>query len=135
MNTLAEELLSTLGKSVSDGDVSRLIEQHGLDDVMDDPPSRRYIGSAQKGVDLLSEDEKVVEVQFHAEKTKSRSAFTGELPLGLKAGMLAGEVHKLLGKPTSADEFDSKYFLKKYNAQLTVVYGSDGGVKYVSIGV
>ena len=135
MDNFAEVLLSVLGKNICEDDVRRLIEQHGLDDSMDDPPFRRYLGSPTKGVDLLLENDIVVEVQFHVVETKQRAAFAGALPLGVKAGMDSDTVHEIAGTPLSSDEFDSKYLLKAHNANMNVVYGKDGTVMYVSVGV
>src|SRR4051812_25465195 len=105
------EFFDLLGKQRSSADVVDAAARFGLNEVMDDPPSRQYLISRERGLDLLLEDDRVVAVQIFTQATRKFSAFSGTLPLGLKTGMSQAEIHQLLGTPLESDAYDSKYSL------------------------
>lgn len=135
MKSLASDLIALLGKGVADQEVRRAIADHALRDVYDDPPFCRYIGSKGKGVDLLFENDRAVDVQIHVQPTKVYSEFAEPLPFGLRKGMNQAQVDQLLGKSQAADEFDSQYLLHDGQVRLTVVYDKQGVVRYLSVGL
>ena len=137
MTSLASDLIALLGKSPTDPDVRRAIAAYDLVDVDDDPPSRRYVGSEKKGVDVLFESDRVIDIQFYVRPTKPYSAFSEPLPFGIRAGMTQNQVHHLLGEPNSYDKFDSKYFMRNGEKaiQVTVVYNTAMVVEYLSVGL
>jgi hypothetical protein len=132
---LATDLIAVLGMASSDSKVASAISSHELSDVLDHPGICRYVGSRSKGVDLLIEDERVVDVQIHVQRTQSRAPFSDTLPFGLRSDMTQDEVHQLLGPPRSADKIDSKYLLPNTNHILTVAYDKQCKIRYISIGL
>ncbi|HYJ42456.1 MAG TPA: hypothetical protein VEW08_16820 [Steroidobacteraceae bacterium] len=133
MSSFIYDLITLLGKKSDDPEVVRAIEKHQLNDVYDDPPLWRYVGSKVKGTDLLFEEECVVDVQVHAQATKRRDAIPGELPFGLKKGMTQRQVHAELGTPYEADTHDSRYRIANPAIRLLVAYDESGVVRYLSI--
>ncbi len=130
-----QELLSALGMNINDTDVKTLIFRHELLDLYDDPPFRQYVGSDEKGVDLLLDDGRVVDVQFHVTGSATRSAFAGELPLGLQSGMTQADVHALLGNPDKFDTTCSQYQLPDMDAKLSASFNRAGILEYISVGL
>ena len=51
--TLAERLISLLGKRADSDEVKGVIADYNLSDVYDDPPFRLYVGSSSRGFDIL----------------------------------------------------------------------------------
>lgn len=133
MMSLTDNLLSTFGKDFASSEVTDVSQRHGLGDIYDDPPFRRYVGSAEKGVDLLFENNKVFDIQIYVRGTKTHSAFSDELPFRMQRGMTDKRVHILLGKPESYDAVGSKYTLFDGAAKLTVVYDNSKVVSYLSV--
>jgi hypothetical protein len=134
MASLASDLISVLGKYDTDADVRRVIAEHDLLDTFDDPPLwRRYVGSDRKGIDLLFEEGRVIDVQVFVEPDASHSAFSADLPFGIQRGMTQQQIHELLGEPESSDEIDSRYFMVDYPLRLMVVYDRTGTVRYLSL--
>lgn len=102
--------------------------------VSEDPPFRRYVGSPQKGIDLLLENDRVISVQIYTQATRTFSAYFEELPFGLKSTMTQAEVHDLLGVPIDSSSLSSKYELAKWGIKLVVTYDGSGNVRLLSIG-
>lgn len=127
------EFVNLLGKQRSSAEVVDAVAQFGLHEVMDDPPSRQYIMSRERGLDLLLEDDRVVAVQIFVQATRKFSAFTGALPLGLKSGMSQAEIHQVLGAPLESDAYDSKYSLSNAKAKLVVTFDELAITKYLSL--
>ncbi|PPK44430.1 hypothetical protein B0G57_10810 [Trinickia symbiotica] len=131
--SFSEDLISILGKATSAAEVVDVVNRYGLRDVYDDPPFRRYVGSSEKGVDLLFENEKVLDIQIYAQRSQTHMPFPVELPFGIKAGMTDKQIHALLGEPEIRDSIGSKYTALEGLAKLTIVYDKSNVVSYVSI--
>ncbi|HEY2589454.1 MAG TPA: hypothetical protein VGI81_27155 [Tepidisphaeraceae bacterium] len=99
--------LGVLGQDVTSEVARRAIEAHQLTEIRDDPPFVRYYCTRERGLSLLSEHDRIVDIQVFVQRTRTYSAFTGPLPFGIRAGMRQEQVHELLGAPTRSDEFDS----------------------------
>ncbi|WP_198971790.1 hypothetical protein [Xylophilus sp. ASV27] len=126
------EFITLLGQHRSSSDVVDVAARLGLNEVMDDPPSRQYLISRERGLDLLLEDDHVVAVQIFIQATRNFSAFSGALPLGLKRGMSQAEIHQVLGTPMESDLHDSKYSLPNTKAKLVVTFDDSTKIKYLS---
>jgi hypothetical protein len=100
---------------------------------MDDPPSRQYLISRERGLDLLLDDDIVVAVQIFVQATRKFSAFSGTLPLGLKRGMSQAEIHQVLGVPLESDGYDAKYALPNTKGKLVVTFDDSSTMKYLSL--
>lgn len=131
--SFTEDLLSTLGKDASAAEVVDFVGKYALNEVYDDPPFRRYIGSSEKGVDLLFENDKVFDIQIYVQRTKTHSEFIDDLPFQVKRGMTSEGVHDLLGEPEVYDAIGSKYTIINAAARLTVRYDKTNVVSYLSI--
>ncbi|MDW3687851.1 hypothetical protein RA280_40225 [Cupriavidus sp. CV2] len=131
--TFAEELLSIIGQDVTTAVAGDIINRYGLNDVYDDPPFRRYIGSAEKGVDLLVENDRVFDIQFYVQKSTTHLAFSANLPFGIQVGMTDWQIHALLGAPETEDAVGSKYTVLGGVARLTVTYDRFKVVSYLSV--
>lgn len=127
------EFVNLLGKQRSSADVVDAAARFGLTEVMEDPPSRQYLISRERGLDLLLEDDHVVAVQIFVQATRKFSAFSGILPLGLKSGMSQTDIHQVLGAPIESDAHDSKYYLPNTKAKLVVTFDDSATIKYLSI--
>jgi hypothetical protein len=133
MSSLASDLISVLGKYDTDAEVLRVIAEHDLSDAAEDPPWRRYVGSCRKGVDLLFEEGRIIDLQVFVEPDASHSSFSATLPFGIQRGMTQQQIHALLGTPDASDEIDSRYFMKDRPLRLMVVYDRTGIVRYLSL--
>ena len=131
--SFAEDLISILGKAASSAEVANVVNDYALLDAYDDPPFRRYLGSSQKGVDLLFENEKVLDIQIFIQRSETHAPFSGELPFGVKVGMTDRDVHSVIGEPELRDSIGSKYTVFNGMAKLTVVYDKSNVVSYLSI--
>jgi hypothetical protein len=133
VSSLISDLILLLGKTADDPAVVRSIESHELNDVYDDPPLWRYVGSMVKGADLLFEEDRVIDVQIHTKPTKRRNATPEQLPFGLKNGMSQRQVHEVLGTPYEEDRYDSRYLMSNPKVRLILAYDDGGVVRYLSI--
>ena len=131
--SFAEDLISILGKDASSTEVASVVNGYALLDAYDDPPFRRYLGSSLKGVDLLFENEKVLDIQLFVQRSETHASFSDELPFGVKIGMTDKDIHSVLGEPEFRDSVGSKYKVFNGDAKLTVVYDKSGVVSYLSI--
>lgn len=131
--SFADDLISVLGKDASSAEVASVVNRYALLDAYDDPPFRRYLGSSQRGVDLLFENEKVLDIQFFVQRSETHAPFSDELPFGVKVGMSDKDIHSVLGEPELRDSVGSKYTVLSGTAKLTVVYDKSGFVSYLSI--
>ena len=111
------------------------IEKWDLKDLQESPPFRRYYGSKQKGLDLLADHDRIIDIQLFVQSAQGYSEFTDKLPFGILKDMTQQQVHQLLGPPAKSDEFDSKYDMPDLGARLTVSYDDSSKVKYLSIAV
>jgi hypothetical protein len=109
MNFDLSTLISLLGKDVMSSEVQEALKNYPFPDVHESPPFRRYYLAEQKGVDLLSENDRIIDIQIFVQATKSHSAYDCILPYGIHPGMDQEAVHKRLGEPVEYSEFDSKY--------------------------
>ncbi|MFZ6778862.1 hypothetical protein ACO0LD_18715 [Undibacterium sp. Ji83W] len=130
---LSSKLISLLGKHENDPDVLQVIALNHFLDVYDEPPYCRYIGSKEKGTDLLFEEHLLVDVQFFIQKTKLYSAYYSVLPFGIQSGMSQQQVHELLGMPDKFHLTDSRYFMRESNLQVVLAFDSAGIVSYLSV--
>jgi hypothetical protein len=133
MNPSIANFISAIGKSEDSQQVHNLIIEHELVDVYDDPPFRRYIGSRRRGLDFLFEEGVVIDFQIHVVQTKTRSAFVGELPFGLVAGMNREAVHKHLNAPLMTNEYSSHYAFPELGVKITACYSTNGNLRYISV--
>ncbi len=107
--SFAEDLISILGKDASSAEVVSVVNGYALLDSYNDPPFRHYLGSSQKGVDLLFENGRVLDIQFFVQRSETHEPFSGELPFGVKVDMTDRDIHSLLGEPELRDSIGSKY--------------------------
>ena len=134
MASLLSDLISVLGKHDTDAEVLRIIAEHDLNDTDEDPSSwRRYVGSGRKGVDLLFEEGRIIDLQVFVEPDTFHSAFPAALPFGIQRGMTQRQIHDLLGEPDSSDKIDSRYFVNDPPLRLMVVYDQTSIVRYLSL--
>lgn len=130
---MENRLIDALGKDVKSAEARDVIQTYGLTDVHDSPPFRRYYGSRQRGLDLLAEHDRIIDIQIFVQAAQGYSAFSDALPFGLQRAMNQQQVHHLLGSPTDFDQFDSTYEMPDIGAKLTVSYDDSLTVKYLSI--
>ena len=134
MTTMATDLISLLGKNSADPEVQQAISRNGLSDVYDDPPMWRYVSSRSKGICLLFEDERMIDVQIYVQPTKLYSAFADTLPLGIRSGMERKQVHDVMGEPASSDAITNHFYLEDQNRRVTIRYDGQGVLSYLSVG-
>jgi hypothetical protein len=130
----ADRFTNLLGKDERSPEVIGFLANYSPLVAEDDPPSRKYLGSPNNGIDLLLQDGHVFDIQIYVKATKSHCAFAGELPFGLGGGMTQADVHALLGPPVRSDKFDSKYRLADAKMRATISYDDASVMKYLSIG-
>lgn len=131
--SFTEDLMSTLGKTASSSEFKEVVNSYALSDVYDDPPFRKYVGSSQRGIDLLLENDIVLDIQFFVQRSETHAPFADALPFGLQSGMTDKEVHSLLGKPDVRDTIGSRYTIFGGSAKLNVVYDKFDVINYVDI--
>jgi len=131
--SFVEALLSILGKDATASEVIETINQYDLRDVYSDPPFRQYVGSAEKGLDLLFENGIVFNIQIYTQASTTHSPFKADLPFNLKSGMTNEQIHALLGEPLTYDEIGSKYTVLEGRAKLTILYDKSSIMSYLSI--
>lgn len=121
-------LIDLLGKTADSREVAAFAAEFGPLESQDSPPFRVYLGAPDKGIDLLVEHGKVLDVQIRARASKTYKPFAGELPFGLQPGMTQNQVHQALGVPMVSDEFDSRYELRP-GIVLVVCYAYGGSLE------
>ncbi|ULU24957.1 outer membrane protein assembly factor BamE [Dyella terrae] len=131
---MAHNIEDLIGLDESSADTRSVIQDYSLDEVEEDPPFRRYIGSRSRGLDLLIENDRVLAAQVFVQAVQGFSAFSGDLPFGLKKDMNQGQVHTLLGPPTEFDKFDSKYLFQSSGKRLVVNFNDRSEITYLNIG-
>lgn len=127
------DLTSVLGQDVKSAAVTNAIKKYGMDKTQRSPPSGCYYISRKAGVTLFADEGKVVDIQINVQPSKPNSAFSGELPRGLKAGMTQAQVHKLLGKPTEKNEIQSHYRELDDGTKMVLEFDGESKLKYMSI--
>jgi hypothetical protein len=120
-------LIDLLGKPTDSVEVAAFAAEFGPLEPRDAPPFRVYLRSPEKGIDLLIEHGRVLDVQLRVTPSKTYKAFSGALPFGLRSGMIQQQVHEALGAPVAFDEFDSRYQLRP-EAMLIICYAYDGSL-------
>ena len=128
-------LLYVLAKEFASNEVQELVQFYSLTEIEDDPPFRRYVGSRNKGLDILTEDGRIIAIQVFAQASQGFSEFPDELPFGIGKHMSQEAVHQLLGPPLEFDEFDSKYELPDSNAKLSINFDKSLKITYLNIAV
>lgn len=126
-------LLGVLGRDVTSDVVDNAIQTYQLTEIDESPPFRCYHSSSRRGLSLLADHDRIIDIQIYVQAIQGFSAFDDPLPFGIRPGMQQGEVHELLGPPTRSDEFDSQYELPELGAKLTAEYDDSSKVKYLSI--
>jgi hypothetical protein len=99
MNTAAADLIAVLGKAATEPEVVRPIADHGLADVFETPPSRKYVGAKKKGIALLLQGNQVIDAQRDLALFECCSA--GALPIAGKlrtASQITGGLNATLGR-------------------------------------
>jgi hypothetical protein len=122
-----------LGETPDSPLVLEAIHHLGLHDIEEDPPFRSYIGSKKTGIDLLIEHDRVKAAQIFVKAMQGFSAFQSTLPYGLQSGMKRDEVHRLLGKPSASDEFDSQYENIEPGIKLVVNFDKSSEITYLNV--
>ena len=136
MNYIESQLIPALGKGMDEPAVRQAISDQGFVDIQEDPEVRtHYVGSKKRGIALLFEDNRLVDIQIFLQPSTSYSAFTDELPFGIQRGMSQDEIHKLLGEPKTFDKIDSQYSMENGRIHFYVRYDKSLLVSYLSIGL
>lgn len=126
-------IIAAVGKLRNSIEVSSVLDSISPIRIVDDPPSRQYIGSPLRGIDLLLENDRVVSVQLYTQKTRSFSPCSDELPFGLQKSMNQVDVHKLLGMPVESSNISSKYALTDLGVKLVVTYDGAKNIRLLNI--
>jgi hypothetical protein len=129
------DIVAAVGKMSNASEIVAVLNSIAPNRVSEDPPFRRYIGSPQKGIDLLFENDRVISVQIYTQATRTFSAYSDELPFGLRKLMNQADVHKLLGVPVESSNLSSKYEIPERGVKLVVTYDGSSNVRLLSIGV
>src|SRR6187551_1907086 len=116
------DVVAAVGKMGDASETATLLDSMEPIRVSEDPPFRRYVGSSQKGIDLLFENDRVISVQIYTRPTSTFSAYSDELPFGLRNTMRQTDVHKLLGAPDDSSNLSSKYGLSEHGVKLVIIY-------------
>ncbi|MDH7975948.1 hypothetical protein QH494_27530 [Sphingomonas sp. AR_OL41] len=131
--TLADRLISLLGKRAGCDEVKDVIADYNLSDVYNDPPFRFYVGSSSRGVDLLFHSDIVLNVQIYVKPTKTHSAFCEEIPFGIKSGMTKCDITALFFDPYQLNESGRTYILSDGEIKLDVEFDGNDVVRYLSV--
>lgn len=127
------DLIDLVGKDAGSAEVVALLDTIAPTRIWDDPPFRQYVGSPERGLDLVVEHDRVVAVQIHARPTSMFRSYTGETPFGLNGAMNQDDVHRLVGTPALATEVSSRYVLTETDITLVVSYDEGRRVRMVSL--
>ncbi len=133
--TTREFPLHILGMDFASPDVQKAIGFYSLNEIEDDPPFRRYVGSRAKGLDLLTESDRIIAIQVFAQAVQGFSEFPYDLPLGIGKQMSQQDVHNLLGQPVEFDESESKYELASCDAKMVINFDRLSRITYLNIEV
>ena len=132
---MENNLLQAIGRNFNSTEVRDVILSYSLNEVNDDPPFRRYVGSRSKGLDLLVENERIIALQVFVQPLQGFAEFPNELPFGLQQHMNQNQVHQLLGRPLNSDEFDSKYTFPADNLKLVINFDDSSRMTYLNVGI
>jgi hypothetical protein len=124
-----------INQGIASPQVRTAIENYGLTEIQEDPPSRRYYINRRRGLSFLAENDRIVDIQIFVQTNKRFSAFPGPIPFGIEVGMTQSQVHELLGVPVETDEFQDKYERIEAGVVLVITYDDSSKVKYISIGL
>jgi hypothetical protein len=91
--SFADDLISILGMDVKRNEVSSVVNRHALNDSYNDPPFRYYLGASEKGIDLLFDNDRLLDIQIFVQKSSSHKAFADALPFGIQANMDDKDIH------------------------------------------
>jgi hypothetical protein len=128
------DVVAAVGKMGNASEIAAVLNSIAPNRVSEDPPFRRYVGSPQKGIDLLFENDRVISVQIYTQATRTFSVYSDELPFGLQDSMNQTDVHKLLGAPEDSSGLSSKYELPEHGVKLVVTYDGSSNIRLLSIG-
>lgn len=129
------DLIAAVGKTRDSNEVLRVLDSISPVRVSEDPPFREYRGSPSKGLDLLFESERVISVQIYTQSTRVFSAYSADLPFGLRADMSQADVHALMGTPVTYNEISSKYSIPERAVKVVVTYDEALHMRRISLGV
>lgn len=129
------DVVAAVGKMGNASETAALLNSIAPNRISEDPPFRRYVGSPQKGIDLLFENDRVISVQIYTQATRTFSTYADELPFGLQKSMKQFDVHNLLGAPEDSSGLSSKYELPEHGIKLVVTYDGASNIRLLSIGV
>ena len=130
---LVADIVSAVGEALGSSSVTDVLNSLAPVRAAEDPPFRTYIGSPEKGVDLLIESDRVISAQIYTRATRTFSAFLGALPFGLLMSMKQPDVHALLGAPAQTSNVSSKYLLTASGIALVISYDDRLGIRLVSM--
>jgi hypothetical protein len=125
--------VGVVGKHDSSSEVSELLEALAPVRTSEDPPLRRYVGSPQKGMDLVFENERVIAVQIYTQATRTFSQFLDELPFELKIAMSQAAIHQVLGPPVESSNISSKYEFAGSGLKVVISYDASTIMRLISI--
>jgi len=125
-------LLGIIGKSASSQEVSKVLAHFALDEVDEDPPFRRYVGSKVRGLELLFEEDALIAIQVFLKPAQGFTGFAGDLPLGLRQDMSVLDVLTALGPPHAQDEWSVTYVIG--DEQLVINIDKQSHMTYLNIG-
>ena len=126
------KLLDLLDKDLSSEEVRIALEAYRLNEIEEDPPFRRYVGSRASGLDLLVESDRIAAIQIFVRPVQGFSSFPGDLPFGLSPMMAPADVAQLLGSALESDRWMSIY--KLGNARLIVNFDEKFQITYLNVG-
>ena len=132
---MAINIKDVIGHDYTSIEVQKFVREYSLDEVYDDPPLRRYVGSQKKGVDLLFENNRLTAIQIFVRPAQGFLAFPGEIPFEIKGDMNQDQVHQVLGAPNATDHLASKYQFSDFHAKLAVNFNEKSEITYLNISI
>ena len=129
------DLISVVGKMDGSIEIESILYSIKPVRTVDDPPFRKYVGSPQKGIDLLFEDNRVVSLQIYTQATRTFFAYSDDLPFGLKKSMKQNDVHDLLGDPAESSDISSKYVFDDWGVKLVATYDGKRNLRLLYVEV
>jgi hypothetical protein len=144
MASMAEELVSLLGRREKDSETVKAISQYSLIDLGSIEHGSQYVGSYAQGVVLRFEFGRLMEVQIHVEPKiyefesppTSVAAYTGLLPFALRRGMSKGKVREVLSAQAQGREknpdLGGHFLLCEGRVRVLLRFGK-GVMRYLSV--
>jgi hypothetical protein len=125
--------IEVLGKQRNELKVVNLIREFSLTEVSDAPPSRQYVGAKSRGVDLIFEDGRISCVQVYLKSGQGFSAYSGDLPYGIRADMNQVQINALLGTPARQDATYSSFLIRDQGVKVAIDFDSTTQIKLLSL--